>query len=419
LTSPTRALGLPQGVALYVGAVLGTGILFLPGIAALTAGPASLLAWIVLIILSAPLALTYATLSRARPDAAGFSDSIERAFGARWGAVAGWLFVLQAPTGLAVVVLVAGQYAATAVSNQDLVIPAGALLVGCALILNLIGLRLSANVQLWTLAVIVVGVVVVVGRATLDVRGDAFVPFFPYGVAPVGLAAAQLFWAFVGWEAITPLADEFRDPADIWRASIVTLMLVGVLYIALAIATIGTHAYSSGPAGQATVARMAIAVFGGLAGPVVGLGGFLLTFPTVNAYLAGMSRLAAALGRRGQIPGWLGPTVNGIPRRALLALSLLFVVSLIAMLVFHLDVAQVLPLPAANFIAIYVISMAAAARLLQPPARYMAVVSLLTCAAVLAFLGPVLLWTAGVAGAALLYQWIGARRRRSMAAGRP
>lgn len=387
-----------------MGAVLGTGILFLPAVGAQTAGPASLLAWCALIILSAPLALTYAALSQARPDAAGFSESIERAFGARWGAVAGWLFLLQAPTGLVVVTLVAGQYAVTATGQQAWGVPAGAFLVACALLLNLVGLRLSVNVQLVTLAVVLVGVIVVVTRALLHLRGAAFVPFFPYGVAPVGLAAAQLFWAFVGWEAITPLAAEFREPSDIWRATIITLALVGLIYVGLAVATIGTHAYGGGPAGQANVARMAIAVFGNLAGPVVGAGGFLLSFPTVNAYMAGMSRLGAALGRRGQLPRWIGPTVNGIPRRALLALGLVFVVALAVLLSTHLEIARVLPLPAANFIVIYVLSMAAAARLLPGAPRYVALIALLSCAAVLLFLGPVLLWPAGIAAAALLYQ---------------
>jgi amino acid efflux transporter len=401
---------LPQGIALYVGAVLGTGILFLPAVGAQTAGPASLLAWVVLIILSVPLALTYATLSRSRPDAAGFSESIERAFGARWGAVAGWLFLAQAPTGLVIVTLVAGQYAATAVGQPTWVVPAGAFLVASALVLNLVGLRLSANVQMAALAVIVVGVVIVVSSALLHLRAGAFVPFFPYGVAPVGLAAAQLFWAFVGWEAITPLADEFRDPADIWRASLITLALVGLLYVALAVATIGTHAYSSGPAGQANVARMAIVVFGQLAGPIVGLGGFLLSFPTVNVYMAGMTRLAAALGRRGQLPGWLGPVTNGIPRRALVALSLVYVAVVAVLLVTHLEIARILPLPAANFIVIYVMSMAAAARLLPGAARYVAVIALVSCSAVLMFLGPVLLWPVVIAAAALVYQRFSQRR---------
>lgn len=398
-----RALGLSQGVGLYLGAVLGTGVLFLPAVAAQTAGPASLIAWIALIALSAPLALSYAALSQMRPDAGGFTLPIELAFGRTLGGITGWLFLAQAPTGLVVVTLVAGQYAAAAL-GQRWAIPAGIALVALALGLNLIGLRLSANVQLGALTIIGLGAIVVVAGAFTHVRTDQFHPFFPFGIVPVGLAAAQLFWAFVGWEAITPLASEFQRPRDIWRATVITLGLVGLLYVALAIATIGTHAYGSGPTGQADVARMAIAIFGPVTGPLVGLGGFLLTFPTVNAYMAGMSRLAATLAQRRQLPGWLGMLSDGTPRRALIAIALTYVVSVAGLVFLHLDIARVLPLPAANFIVIYVISMAAAARLLSRTYRYLAITALVCCTAVLAFLGPVLLWPLAIALASLLYQ---------------
>src|SRR5438552_3792410 len=106
-------LGFWQGAALYVGAVIGTGILVLPAIAAETAGPASVLAWLALVLLSFPLALTYAGLSRDRPDAAGFAGAIERAFGPRGGAAAGWIFLAQAPTGYVIAALIAGAYAAS------------------------------------------------------------------------------------------------------------------------------------------------------------------------------------------------------------------------------------------------------------------------------------------------------------------
>ena len=115
--SVTRTIGLWQGVALYVGAVLGTGILILPAIAANTAGPASVLAWLGLVVLSIPLALTYAALSRDRPDAAGFSGAIERAFGPHWGAAAGWIFLAQAPTGYVIVALIAGEYATSIIGG--------------------------------------------------------------------------------------------------------------------------------------------------------------------------------------------------------------------------------------------------------------------------------------------------------------
>lgn len=56
------SLTLFQGAALYLGAVLGTGVIALPALAAEVAGPASLLAWAVLVVLSAPLAATFAAL---------------------------------------------------------------------------------------------------------------------------------------------------------------------------------------------------------------------------------------------------------------------------------------------------------------------------------------------------------------------
>ncbi len=60
-----------QGTALYVGVVLGTGIVALPALAAQVAGPASLIAWIALVVLSAPLAATFAALGSRHPDAGG------------------------------------------------------------------------------------------------------------------------------------------------------------------------------------------------------------------------------------------------------------------------------------------------------------------------------------------------------------
>src|SRR5690349_4150064 len=65
-----------QGAALYVGAVLGTGVIALPALAADIAGPASLLAWLALVLLSAPLAATFAALGARYPDAGGVATYV-------------------------------------------------------------------------------------------------------------------------------------------------------------------------------------------------------------------------------------------------------------------------------------------------------------------------------------------------------
>src|SRR6185369_16717143 len=69
--SVDRMLTVPRGAALYVGALIGPGLLLVPALAARAAGPASIVAWIALLLLSAPLAITFAALGVRHPVAGG------------------------------------------------------------------------------------------------------------------------------------------------------------------------------------------------------------------------------------------------------------------------------------------------------------------------------------------------------------
>lgn len=407
-----HTLELWQGVALYVGAVLGTGILVLPAITAETAGPASVLAWLGLVVLSFPLAFTYAALSRDRPDAAGFSGAVERAFGSRWGAVAGWIFLAQAPTGYVVAALIAGQYAASLIGGgREASFVLGGGLVALAYVLNAAGLRISARAQLFSVGAIAAGMILIVGRALGRADRSAFVPFAPHGAGAVGIAALQLFWAFVGWEAITPLAADFKNPRDISRASLLAVVIVGLLYVLLAIATVGTRAYGRGLASEAPLVSMAAGTFGAAAALVVGISGFILSFAPVNAYVAGTSRLMYALGRRRQLPAWLGvESASGTPLRALGILGALCAIAAMATYAAGWNIADLLPLSTSSFIATYVLSMAAAVRLLGPPLKYAAATALVACVIVFLFSGPLLAWVVGVAACSFGYQWFAVPR---------
>src|SRR3954469_23755207 len=94
LDVPTEAgaghLDVPQGAALTIGAVLGTGVISLPALASDAAGPASLLAWVGLLLLSIPLASTFAALGSRYPDGGGVSTYARQAFGAPAATVVGW-----------------------------------------------------------------------------------------------------------------------------------------------------------------------------------------------------------------------------------------------------------------------------------------------------------------------------------------
>lgn len=72
-----------QGVALYTGAVVGAGVLLLPGLAASLAGPSSLLAWAFDCALGLPLAFTFARLAARYPDAGVWRPTPPRPSGRR------------------------------------------------------------------------------------------------------------------------------------------------------------------------------------------------------------------------------------------------------------------------------------------------------------------------------------------------
>src|SRR5690348_15214848 len=107
----------PQGAALSIGAVLGTGVIALPALAAQTAGPASLLAWGALVLLSIPLAATFAALGARHPDSGGVATYVRRAFGDRAAAVVGWSFFFAVPVGAPAAALFGGAYVAAALGG--------------------------------------------------------------------------------------------------------------------------------------------------------------------------------------------------------------------------------------------------------------------------------------------------------------
>jgi amino acid transporter len=139
-------LRLPQVVALYTGAVLGSGILILPGLAAELAGPASLIAWGLMALLVVPMALTMGLLSANYPDAGGVSSFVSKAFNPQIGSLIGWFFLLSVVIGAPVLALTGAGYVSAAAGLGDtarLLIAIAILATG--IILNYLGMKMTGQ----------------------------------------------------------------------------------------------------------------------------------------------------------------------------------------------------------------------------------------------------------------------------------
>ncbi|GLV60832.1 hypothetical protein KDH_76510 [Dictyobacter sp. S3.2.2.5] len=412
--SVVRTIRLPQAIALYVAAVIGAGVLLLPGLAASTAGPASMLSWIFDCVLGIPLALTFAALASRYPDAGGVATFTTRAFGPALGAVTGWFYFIASIVGQMIVPLTGAYYIADALrlGREATFLIAAAILIA-AIIPNLYGLRVSGRLALLLSA----GVALLLLSATLvsipRMRAAHWVPFVPHGLPAIGQAGVLIFFAFFGWEAIAQLSAEFTDPErDVPRSTLWSVVLVTILYLGVAVATIGTGTYGTAALDRVAVARLLSDALGLGAGAVAAVMALVISLGTVNAYVAAGSRLGYALARDGAMPAWLARLdQHGVPRRSLLVIGVVALLGLAATYLLGLSAGSLLSIPNSLGIATYVVGTAAGARLLAGLARWLAAASCLLCLAIFFFAGASIAIPVLTAALALLYLWW--RRRRS------
>jgi amino acid efflux transporter len=233
-----------RGHALYVGALIGPGLLLVPPLAAQAAGAASIVAWGALLVLSAPLAITFAALGVRYPVAGGVSTYVREGLGEDAAAITGGWFLAAVVLGAPAVSVIGGYYVADLTSSGTAVAAAvGLAMFAAVMTANLFGLRISSGFQLALSSVLIVVMAVAISVALPARGGRNWTPFAPHGVWAIGTAANILVWLFVGWEAVAQLAGEFRRPEhDLPRAMAVAFGLVTVLYVGLAVATIGVTA---------------------------------------------------------------------------------------------------------------------------------------------------------------------------------
>jgi amino acid efflux transporter len=405
---PTGRLTVAQGTALYVGAVLGTGVIALPALAAEAAGPASLLVWLGLVILSMPLASTFAALGARYPDAGGVSTYARIAFGPRAAAIVGWCFYFAVPAGAPAAALFAGAYLATALGGGDRTSAlTGAALIIVVTVTNALGLRVSGRLQLVLAALLVALLLAAVIASLPYARWDNLRPFAPHGWFAVAPAAALLVWSFAGWEAITHLAADFRRPArDLPRAATIAVVVVGVLYLGVAAATVLVLGPSAGST-EAPLAELLALGIGGEVHLLAAVAALLLTLGTMNAYFAGAAKLGAALGRDGALPAWLarGSSAGEVPRRSLLLVSVLAGLSMAVAVAAGIGAKPLVLLTTGSFVLVYALGTAAALRLLPRGSRAhrSALFALVAVTALLLMTGWYLLWPLVLAAGALLY----------------
>jgi amino acid efflux transporter len=386
------SLSVPRGTALYIGALLGPGVLLLPGLASSMAGPAAILAWAGLLGVSALFAVVFTALGSRFPGEGGVGAYTRAGLGGRAGSAAGWCFLLGVVAGAPVVCLIGGGYVASLTGGGQMATTAaaaGLLLLVLALALG--GTKTSTGVQMVLVAVLLAVVILGVAGSAHAAHARNWAPFAPHGWAAIGHAASVIMLSFIGWEAVAPLTARFANPRrQLPRVVTIAFVTTAVLYLSLAAATtavLGRSAASNVP----LVGLLQIAV--GPAGRGIAAGAaVLLTLGATNAYLSGAAVMARGLTGRNAGTGTSAPA--GRPPKALylaIAAAGLLIIGLDS--AHLLTTAQLVTIPTALFITVYLGCTASAVRVLRGWSRAAAWPALAAVIVVLAFSG----WSAVLA----------------------
>jgi amino acid efflux transporter len=384
-----------RGVALYIGALLGPGLLVLPGLAAAEAGPASILAWVALLLLSGLVAVVFARFGASLRSANGVADYVRAGLGARAGRAAGWCFLAGIVTGAPIVCTMGAGYLTTSHPRQALL--AGVMLA-LLIALSRRGLRSSTGVQLALVAVLLLVLVLAVGGALPSAEPANFHPFAPHGWAAIGTAATVLMMSFAGWEAVAPLTSRFADPRrQIPRVIGTAFAVTAAIYLALATITIAALGPSAGT--EVPMAALLTLSIGPAGHAVAAIAALLLTLGTVNAYLTGGAALARTVnGPSPKTARWFPISLIG---------SGVVILGLIGLGV--VPVAGAVTIPVSFILVVYVGCMLSAARTMPGRTRTVAVVAAAANLLVLAYAGTAAL--AALLVAALVIVTPAGRRR--------
>lgn len=335
-----KTLSWPHLLALGVGSIVGTGILTLIGVGADRAGPAVLVSFAIAGAICACAALAYAELSTMMPTAGSAYSYSHKVLGSTVGWIVGWSLILEYSLVVSTVAVGWSGYAAPLLHGLGfpkaltegpelggLINLPAIIIIAVVAGLLAFGTRESARVNtvLVVIKILTLSLFVAVALPAFDAANLS--PFMPFGfgksMSPDGVergvmaAAAIIFFAFYGFDAISTAAEETRNPGrDLVIGIIGSLAICTLVYVLVAAAAIGAMPFARFADSPEPLALILRQMDRGGVAQVVAIAA-VIALPTVLlGFLYGQSRIFLAMARDGFLPASLAKlSSRGTPVR--------------------------------------------------------------------------------------------------------
>ncbi|MEN0019751.1 MAG: APC family permease [Planctomycetota bacterium] len=300
-------LGVWGAVGLGLGSMLGTGVFVSLGLGAAAAGGWVLVVLVLAGLLATANALSSAQLAAVHPTSGGTYEYGYRELHPAAGFAAGWMFLCAKSASAATAALGFAAYTlGDATPGVRTGVAVAAVIVVSALVFA--GIKRSAAVNAAIVAIVVgslVVLLVIVGARQDRVADNVGVELGAWPGVGLAEATALMFVAYTGYGRIATLGEEVYEPAKtIPRAIVVTMIVTGVLYVAVAVAVLavlGAEGLAAN-AGSVPLLRVAEVLDAAWLAWVVLAGACAAMLGVLLNLVLGLSRMVLAMGRRGDLP---------------------------------------------------------------------------------------------------------------------
>ena len=255
-----RSLGFWEVTLMSVGIILGAGVYVLIGEASGLSGNGLWISFILAAIVASFTGLSYAELSSRFPEAGAEYVYIENSFGKNFAWIVGWLIIAGSIIGAATVAMGFANYF-SALFNTPSAIIAFAVLIICGIIL-IIGVKETAAFTILFTLIEAAGlfIIIVIG---LPYFGSVDYFELAEGMKGVIEAGVLIFFGYIGFESITRLANETKDPErNIPRAIIFSIIITTIIYILVGISAVSVVGWQQLSQSEAPLAIVAQQIFG-------------------------------------------------------------------------------------------------------------------------------------------------------------
>jgi amino acid efflux transporter len=294
----SREITLVNLVAYYFSTVVGAGIFVVPVLAARIAGPASILSWIIAILLAYPFAMIFAHISQRYKVSGTIQKFVEDATSIRFGESIALFLITSAMVGNFLLGYTSAGYVGDllgiSVENYRCLLAFVIISISC--LFNLANIGLSSAIQTFCVFLLIGIVCVVVGTSVPSFNVEHMEPFTPFGYQSILAASVLCFYSVTGWENVVSMAEEVKDPSKTYKRAIkVALVLITFFYLSLVFSMIlvmTPEQINDKVTIMSALLKISVGHEAGVLGSLIAI--FLL-FLGSNAWVMGTSRLIFAL----------------------------------------------------------------------------------------------------------------------------